>query len=341
MRIGLKQYLKNKFRTPTPNTSVGIAFTAEQVLICALRATADNVEWILDASFSHQSWQSQLAKLVRENNLLGSKCYFALSSHWYRIHQIDRPNVPESELKQALQFPLQEIAGSDKPLVYDYADMPLQVTGQQKMFAVAVAKEEIDKLTSVIFDCELDLQAISVEEFATVGLVEDQSEATITLVQEHGEVVVLNIVKNNQLFFSRRLSGFENIGGFTESELQMGISDSICVQIQRSMDFFESQLRQAPIKRILIKLDSPHTAFLCQQISSTMGVKCELFMPPITCTGELNFKLASFSCLGAAYMGLPKTGQAQKANSESVSPNAETTQKSSKARITVSAGGEQ
>ena len=36
----------------------------------------------------------------------------------------------------------------------------------------------------------------------------------------------------------------------------MGVSESMSVELQRSMDFFESQLRQAPVKKILLHLDT-------------------------------------------------------------------------------------
>jgi MSHA biogenesis protein MshI len=316
MRIGWKQFIKRKLRRPSNYDAVGIAFTADQVLLCALRKQSGKLVWALDASFSHQSWQESLPAYVQKEGLAGAPCYFAMSSHWYRIHQIDKPNVNDNELFDALQWPIQEVYGSDKEFVYDYSDMPIQVAGQNKVMAVAVAKEEVAKLTNVIYLADLDLRSLVVEELATVHLVPFKDEAVITLVQEHGEVVVLNIVKNNQLYFTRRIKGFENIGSFSEVELDMGLTESICVQIQRSMDFFESQLRQAPIKRILLKIDSPHVSFLSSRISESMGVTCEAFEPDIICGEGYNFKMASFSCLGAAYTGA-MTNRQTKPKSES------------------------
>lgn len=300
-KIGWKQYLKQKLRKASQFYSVGIAYTADQVLLCVLREINGSITWCLDASFSHQSWQSELKEYVFSNGLAGADCYFALSSHWYRIYQIDKPKVDEKDIFNALQWPLKEASGSEKDIVYDFVDLPAQVAGQNKVLAVAVSREEIKKLTEVIFESDLNLKGVSIEEIATNQLVKCNSEPVITLVQEHGEVIVLNIVKDNQLYFSRRLKGFENIGGFTQAELEMGITDSLSVQIQRSMDFFESQLRQAPIRRILVKVDSPHTEFLCQHIADSMGVSCETFIPDLQCSPDLNFKIASFSCLGAAY----------------------------------------
>lgn len=303
MRIGWKQFIKRKLRKSSAYHAVGIAFTADQVLLCALRKKDGEFIWALDASFSHQSWQENLPAYVQKEGLAGAPCFFALSSHWYRILQVDKPSVNDNELFDALQWPIKEASGSDKEIIYDYSDVPVQIAGQNKVMAVAIAKEEVLKLTKVIYLADLDLRSIVVEELATVHLSPFRSEAVITLVQEHGEVVVLNILKDNQLYFTRRIKGFENIGSFSEVELDMGLTESICVQIQRSMDFFESQLRQAPIKRILLKLDSPHISFLSSRISESMGVICQAFEPNITCSEGLNFKMASFSCLGAAYTG--------------------------------------
>lgn len=301
MRISLKQYLQTKFRKPSSYYSVGIAFTAEQVLLCALKKTDEGIAWVLDASFTHQTWASGLAKYVKKHELEGTPCYFTLSAHWYKIHQIERPDVADDELISALKWPMQELLGSATEMVYDYAELPIQVAGQNKIMVVAISKSEIEKLTRTIYDADLILEGISVEEFATLELTPSSQEAVITLVQEHGEDVLLNIVRGKQLYFSRRLTGFENIASFSEAELDMGITDSLTVQIQRSMDYFESQLRQAPVKRILLKLDTPNVHHVCNSIAEAMGMPCETLDPEIKCADNLNFQMASFSCLGAAY----------------------------------------
>ncbi|WP_395339839.1 biogenesis protein MshI [Ningiella sp. W23] len=300
MRISWKQYLNQKFRKPSAFYSVGIAFTAEQVLLCALRESGDGLEWVLDASFTHKSWANDLAEYVKQHKLQGTPCYFTLTSHWYKMHQLDSPQVPEQELHGALKWPLQEIIGSNVDMTYDYTQMPAQVAGQNKVLVVAIAAKEIKKLSRAIYNAQLDLKSITVEELATTQLLEHSNQAVITLVQEHGEDVVLNIIKDKKLYFSRRLTGLDNISSFTIDELNMGVIDSLAVQIQRSMDYFESQLRQAPVKQILVKLDTNHAEHVCNMIAESMGLPCDVLSPQLQCAPQLNFKMASFSCLGAA-----------------------------------------
>lgn len=301
MQISWKEFIRRKFLKSSEYDSIGLAFTAEQVLACVFKRSGDDIVWELDASFSHQTWQESLKEFVSEHKLQGTPCHFALTSHWYKLHQIDRPNVADDDLVDAIKWPLQEATGGQQALVYDFVELPAQVTGQNKILVVAISEAEMQKLNKAIFDADLIMKSVTVEEFAVNKLLPNSDDAVITLVQEHGEEVVLNIVKNSVLYFSRRLKGFENIGSYSPQELDMGIADSLCVQIQRSMDFFESQLRQAPVKRILLKLDTPHEDHLKNAVSSAMGISCESFIPSISLNPDFNFKMASFSCLGAGY----------------------------------------
>ncbi|MEM0911586.1 MAG: biogenesis protein MshI [Pseudomonadota bacterium] len=300
MQISWKDFLKRKLYKPSSQNAIGLAYTADQVLLCTLKQSKDGIAWSLDATFSHNNWQQKLHSFVKENKLQGAACYFALTAHWYKLLQIDKPDVPSEEVFAALQWPLQEVIGAQQDITYDYIDLPVKVSGYNKVLAVAIAKKDIENISEAIFDAGLFLQTITVEEFATLNLLPKSSEAIITLIQEQGEELVINIIKDGHLYFSRKLKGFENIGSFTEQELEMGVLDSLGVQVQRSMDYFESQLRQPPVNRILMKLDTRHDQYVAEKITTAMGVKCELFVPDITLDNELNLQMASFSCLGAA-----------------------------------------
>lgn len=302
MRLSWRQLIKSKLRGKSSYFSVGIAFSGDSVLLCALQKQGDELQWVLDASFSHSNWQKQLADYVQRHKLANTDCYVSLTSHWYQLLQIDKPNVPESEVYAAIAWPLKDLLPPNTDYVYDYLNPPAQATGQSKLSVVAIPRKDIKSLSKGIYDANLNLQSILIEETATVELTPTSDDAVISLVQEHGEEIVLNIVKNNQLYFTRRLRGFENLGSYSENELSMGITESLCIQIQRSMDYFESQLRQSPVRKVLLKLDTSLSEKLAKQIQENMGLPVNLFEPEIICDSSFNFKMASFSCLGAAYV---------------------------------------
>ncbi len=301
MRLSWRQLVKSKLKGKSSYFSIGIAFSGESVLLCALQKKGDELQWVLDASFSHSGWQGQLADYVQRHKLANTDCYVSLTSHWYQLLQIEKPNVPEEEVYAALGWPLKDLLSPNTEYVYDYLNPPAQVAGQSKLSVVAIPHKDITNISKGIYDADLTLKIISIEETATVELTPKSDDAVMSLVQEHGEEIVLNIVKNNELYFTRRLKGFENLGSYSESELSMGITESLCVQIQRSMDYFESQLRQSPVRKVLLKLDTALAEELANQIQVNMGLPVIPFEPEISCGSGFNFKMASFSCLGAAF----------------------------------------
>ena len=307
MRLSWRQLIKSKLRGKSKYFSIGIAFSAESVLLCVLQENGDDIEWVMETSFSHSNWREQLQIYVQKNKLNNTDCFVTLTSHWYQLLQADQPKVEEQEIYAALAWPLKELLPPNVEYVYDYMTPPAQVAGQSKLNVVAIPRKDIINIANGIYDAQLALRNISIEETATIELTPPSSDAVMTLVQEHGEEIVLNIVKEGQMYFTRRLKGFENLGSFSEQELSMGITDSLCVQIQRSMDYFESQLRQTPVRKVLLKLDSNLTDSLANQIQQNMHLPVVNFEPDIKCASGFNFKMASFSCLGAAF-----TKQAEK-----------------------------
>ncbi len=302
MRLSWRQLIRSKLRGKSSYFSIGIAFSGESVMLCALQKEGDELKWVLDASFSHTNWQSQLAEYVKRHKLGNTDCYVSLTSHWYQLLQLDQPKVPEDEIYAAIAWPLNDLLPPNTEYVYDYLNPPAQAAGQAKLSVVAIPHKDIERISKGIYNAELSLKNISIEETASVELTPESDDAVMSLVQEHGEEIVLNIVKGNQLYFTRRLKGFENLGSYSENELSMGITESLCVQIQRSMDYFESQLRQSPVRKVLLKLDTPLADELASQIQGNMGLPVNPFEPLIICGSGFNFKMASFSCLGAAYI---------------------------------------
>lgn len=302
MRLSWRQLIRSKLKGKSSYFSIGIAFSGESVLMCVLQKKGDELEWVLDASFSHSNWQEQLAEYVQRHKLGNTDCYVSLTSHWYQLLQMDQPNVPEEEIYASIAWPLNDLLPPNVDYVYDYISPPAQAAGQAKLSVVAIPRKDIAKISEGIYNADLALKNIAIEETASVELTPASDVAVMSLVQEHGEEIVLNIVKNSQLYFTRRLKGFENLGSYSESELSMGITESLCVQIQRSMDYFESQLRQSSVRKVLLKLDTALAEQLASQIQENMGLPVVPFEPEIVCGSGFNFKMASFSCLGAAYI---------------------------------------
>ena len=107
-----------------------------------------------------------------------------------------------------------------------------------------------------------------------------QQDAVLLVCQQPNEEINLLIIKNGQLFFSRRLRGFVQISKKSEDELMMGVIDSLSLEIQRSTDYFERQLKQAPIKTIEVLVPIANEAFLARKLAENTNVEVKLFTMP-------------------------------------------------------------
>lgn len=300
MRIGWREFLSQRFKKASKCHSIGIEFGDATLHISTFRNTAKDLIWVKQDVLPIADWSTQLKLYVAQHNLANTPCRVALSIAKYQILQIDKPAVAESELAQALQWSVKEQVPGEEDLILDYFDYPASFTTATKLNVVAIAKKEIVDICRGMGQAGLKLENIGIEELATCDLVPESDDAVITLFQEAGGQVCLNIVKQNKLFFSRRLRGYENLSSFSPEELQMGVGDTLSVEIQRSMDYFESQLRQAPIKKILISLDSPHQDELAALIAQLTVLSVEAFKPAINMADGMQLSVASYASLGAA-----------------------------------------
>ncbi len=301
MRIGWRTYLKQAFRKKSAYHAVGIAISLDTVTFCALSKKGDALHVVHEETVSFGQWGKSLIRWAEKHNLVGTPTYVAFSIHSYQILQIDRPAVEPEEMVAAMSWSVKELTGSDQEMVIDYIDLPVPLAGASKVNVIALPKKDVAVACEYIFDSGLTLQQITVEELATCNLVETTSDAILTLVQEAGEEICLNIVKNGQLYLSRRLKGFENLGSFSKDELQMGIGESLSVQVQRSMDFYESQLRQAPVRRIQLRLDTQHIEALSLQINQVVSAEVEELIPAgIVSDTPLPVHRLNYTSLGAA-----------------------------------------
>lgn len=300
MQISWRQYLRRQFTKAPRHTKVGIGFGADAVYASVVKGKASEKQWVEQQSFALKGWGRNLANWVSEQKLSGAECRVTLGISHYSLLQVDKPAVSEEEVAAALQWSIQDLTELTGDIVVDYADLPTEVAGQKKVNVVAVEAASIAKISRRVFDAGLTLASIGVEELSTADLLPQSEQATLTLVQEAGQEICLNIYKDNNLYFSRRLKGYENLGSFSEQELQMGMLDSLGVQLQRSMDYFESQLRQAPVRQILTRLDSKQGAVINEQLAQLTQINVDFLSPDVVTSGDLSFQHASYLALGAA-----------------------------------------
>lgn len=271
--------IKNIFSPTASSDIVGVALRQQSISYLVKNATKKYGETLENKAYP---LVGSLKHIVTTKSLAG-QCHLVLPNAHSHIVQVDKPNVPHAEMNAALKWQIKDLVSiAPENMVLDYFDGPILAGGHEKVNVVCVAKNDLIELVSTLAADNLNVVSITTEEFAFASLLPVQDDAVLLICQQPGEEVNLLIVKSGQLFFSRRLRGFAQIADKNEDELSMGVIDSLSLEIQRSTDYFERQLKQAPIKAIEVLIPMQNEAFLARKLAENTNVEVKLFTMPET-----------------------------------------------------------
>lgn len=203
-----------------------------------------------------------------------------LSSQYYQIVQIEQPNIPENELIDALRWQVKDLVSfSPNDMILDYFTGPV-VAGKQKLNVVCAQQSKLKALVDTFHADNIQLNLITTEEFGFTQLIAEHSDAQLLICQQPNEEILILIVKDGQLSSFRRLRGYKQIAQRSQEELSFGMTDSLSIEIQKSIDFYERQLKQAPIKAIQVLLPMANEAFLARKLAENTHLPVELLALP-------------------------------------------------------------
>lgn len=269
--------LKELFQPkPSPNR-IGISLTNDGVR-CAYEANSGKIR-VTELTVTDENFLAPFQTLA--NKEFYGTCSICLPASQYQIVQVDKPNVPDEELSQALKWQVKDLVPfAPEDMVIDYFYGPGNAMSSPKLNVVCANATLIKPLLAKLQSKKLYLKEITVEEFAFAQLLGYSDDGQLLVCQQPNQDVSILIVKQGKVFFYRRLRGLAQIGMRTEDELSFGVIDSLSLEIQRSTDFFERQLKQAPIKSIKVMLPIKHEAFLARKLAENTTAPVELLSMP-------------------------------------------------------------
>lgn len=281
--------INNLFSKSQSDQLLGISLQQESIALCSLPsiATTTNEDSapVSGTIFEHKNvnhldFSNAISELHTELTLAG-KCHIVLSAPQSQIVQVDKPNVPSAEINAALKWQVKDLVSiSPDNMVLDYFDGPLLAGGKEKINVVCAPINELKQIVAATNKDGVEVASITTIEFAFANLLAAQSDACLLVCQQPNEEIVLLIVKEGKLYFHRRLRGFRQIASKTEDELAMTVIDNLTLEVQRSSDYFERQLKQAPIKEIKVLLPMESESFLARKLAENSHIPVTLLALP-------------------------------------------------------------
>ena len=235
----------------TADSLLGLAPVAGGCVLVCLQRSAGAVRLPI-CEFVAASPGSQVEVLrqrVEALGLQGQPVNLLLSAADYQLLLVERPDVPPAELRAAVRWRIRELVNAPlDSLVVDAFALPDDAyRGRTPMaYCAVLARARMQALAEWVEGAGLRLRSIDIAEMAlrNLGLLiagESQNLAVLKLKAREGLICVQN---GRDLYMARRIEhGLDNRGAD---------SAQLALEIQRSLDYFESQLGKGAVARLLV-----------------------------------------------------------------------------------------
>lgn len=239
--------------------------------VLGLEVRPDGIAWALrrracdwEAGFDEcPPAQREKALKARVQGLTPGRCHVraVLPIDQYQVFQVERPPVEASELAAAVRWTLKDLVDfSLEDAVVDVFDFPEDGTrGRGSLVNVVVARKSIVRdLATLAASADLELAEVDVAELAMRNLLQcseqqSRSKALVYLRRQYGHMVVC---QDATLYMSRRVD--VRADQLRDAATQEQTVMSLGLELQRSLDYYESQLGQMPPRQIHIIGQDPH-----------------------------------------------------------------------------------
>jgi MSHA biogenesis protein MshI len=268
------RYLKTSVQA---RTRVGVSVSDGEAVLAAVRRPA-GARPVLE-----RVWRvprAQAAASLRETGYGRAAVSAVLAEDDYQLAMIEAPDVLPAEMRAAVRWKLRDaIDFHVDDAVVDVFDLPAQGRRAQgrMMYAVAAKRAAVERQVAAL-DGLKGVDVVDVPEMCLRNLAQQLPAA------EHG-VAMLNLgertatvvlVRGGTLYLARRLDlqTAVRFGGGDEAEVD---ASAVALQLQRSLDYYESHYDQPPIAEVAVLPAGARAAALADGLASETGLRVAVY----------------------------------------------------------------
>jgi MSHA biogenesis protein MshI len=201
-----------------------------------------------------------------------------LDGYDYQLLLVESPDVLPAELRAAVRWRLKD--NIDFPVedaVVDVFDIPEQTrrVGSKMMYTIAAKRQAIEYQVSLFKAAARNFEVIDIPEMALRNLASQLPEAPegLILLWMSAESARLLVIKESTLYLTRHV---QFSPGATEGDAEAAPDVSaIALELQRSMDYFESHYEQATIDHLIVAPVGAETDRLAKALASETSMRIQ------------------------------------------------------------------
>ena len=252
----------------------------------------------------------QLKQLADQHKLDLYRCTSLLSREDYQLLMMEAPPVPQDEMKLALRWRIKDLI--DTPVTevtLDAFDVPAPRGSDDSkyVYVVAARNDALHSHCDNLTKANINLQIIDIMEMAQRNIANllpdnDNGVALLSLQPTNG---LITLSKAGELYLSRPINitleqilpavpvmaemSVPNDDDLSNPEIDMEIDvdldietgntaayDHVALELQRSLDYYESNFRQTPIRKLYLAPTSRELPGFSEYIKENLNIHVEL-----------------------------------------------------------------
>ncbi len=255
---------------------VGVACVPGKLAIAHLEQRNGSPH-LLDAQVhdleSKDNQKELLSKCVKKMDLEDRQCSYVLSPDEYSLNLVEAPAVEPEELRSAVRWSVKDLLDMkiDDAAIEVFPVPDDAYRGRKMVYVVATAKSRIQKIVEMVTNAGLELAIIDIPELTMKNVVsafiDDSNGAAFMDLRRTGST--MNISHDGSLYLTRRIN--TQMGPDVMQSPEWGnLRDRLVLEIQRSLDYFESQMNKGQLTRIIIAQRQSDTAEITRELNELL-----------------------------------------------------------------------
>jgi MSHA biogenesis protein MshI len=224
-----------------------------------------------------------LAPLSHSRDLAHAPVSAVLSAQDYQLVQVEAPEVAPAELRSAVRWKLRDIVNFPvTDAVIDVFDIPEQAryVETRMVFAVAARAEAVRRVVDLVrpraraFDV-IDIPELCLRNLSALLPQDERGVALLALADGFAQLV---LTARRTLYLARRIELARRMETLTlDGGAEPGTdTEALAVELQRSLDYYDSHYDGAPIADVVIASGDERAARLVEPLRSETGLNVEL-----------------------------------------------------------------
>lgn len=281
------------------NGLLAVCRDSDGIAMAAVRRESGRHPSLVACDYVPGNGSDALSDVAARGDFARLPCTSTIDAGDYSMLLVETPDVPPDELRAAMRWRIKDLIDFHiDDAVLDVFAVPSRKGGHEHLMYVVVAQAQaIKRHVDELVDAGLRLTTIDIPELACRNLTAllPEDAAGVAFIHFAPDQGLITLTRQGELYLSRRFEpGLDALlGGATSLSPEVeGRLDAVTVEIQRSLDYYESHFGQPPVAGAVIAPLARPLAGLAEYLAGQLGIKvrvldiselidCEIELDPV------------------------------------------------------------